>query len=251
MKVTVLGSGTFQPTPSRGCPGYLVEISDEKLLMDFGSGCLRQLSLLSLTPGCINTVLITHLHPDHTGDLIPLLFARKNIRNGINNDIALYGPPGFSSFYERLTDIYGGWICSDGYEITVHEYREGMIEIPGCQMTTLSMQHAEHSYGFRIEDSVAVLAYSGDTDYCANLVSLCRDADTAIIECTFPDTHKAAGHLTPSEACRAACEANCKEVILTHISPGTNERELIDACRRHYGGAVRIAEELKPIIPAA
>ncbi|MFC1477435.1 MBL fold metallo-hydrolase [candidate division KSB1 bacterium] len=247
MKITVLGSGTFQPTPIRGCPGYLLEINHNKILLDAGSGCLRQLSRLSVMPGMLNYVLISHFHIDHTGDLLPLLFSRRNAASREEKDICIYGPPDFPGTFKTISAAFSRWISSDNYSILIQEYGGGTMNFNGWSLETLPMEHSLDSYGFRITAQKKTIAYSGDTGYCENLIRLCRNADLAVVECTFPDSKKTAGHMTPSEAGKAAQKAGCKRLILSHLSPELSDEEAITACSRYFSGMLSVAEELKPI----
>jgi ribonuclease Z len=62
----------------------------------------------------------------------------------------------------------------------------------------------------------------GDVGRTDNLVEICRDADTLVIEATYTDEEadmaKAFGHLTAAQAARLAQEANVRSLILTHLS---------------------------------
>ena len=50
------------------------------------------------------------------------------------------------------------------------------------------MVHSEqqHCLGYRIEYQDRTLAYSGDAAYAPNLMTLCRNVDVAILDCSFP-----------------------------------------------------------------
>ena len=246
MQLTVLGSGTFQPTPERGCSGYLIEIGEKKILLDAGSGVLRQLSKVNLFVEDIDIIVLTHLHIDHTGDLAPLLFAKHNIVKNNKRDLSLLGPPGFKKFFSLLNVVYKGSIKPEDYVLNVQEYNESSINFGDFSITFLPVMHTEDSYGVRIEDNDGgTLAYSGDTDYCDNLITLCRKSDVAVIECSFQDNQKLSGHMTPSEVGKAAHLAECKRVLLTHIYPIADVKKLLSSCSLYYHGTIGIAEELK------
>ena len=78
MKVTILGSGVLIPYPKRGNSGYFLESEKKKILIDGGSGTLRRIADNGLNYRDIDTICYSHLHPDHTIDLIPFLFALKH-----------------------------------------------------------------------------------------------------------------------------------------------------------------------------
>ncbi|MBW2637083.1 MAG: MBL fold metallo-hydrolase, partial [Deltaproteobacteria bacterium] len=115
-------------------------------------------------------------------------------------------------------------------------------------VNTMPMDHIESSIGFRVAvpDGTS-LVYSGDTDYCENLVELSRNTDLLICEAAFPDEKKAKGHLTPSLAGKIATEAKVKTFILTHFYPECESIDIEAQCRRTYKGDLILAEDLMPI----
>jgi ribonuclease BN (tRNA processing enzyme) len=65
-RVTLLGTGTPIPRPDRFGPSTLVEAGDQKLLIDAGRGVTIRLFQLGVPMGCIDALLLTHYHSDHT-----------------------------------------------------------------------------------------------------------------------------------------------------------------------------------------
>jgi ribonuclease Z len=45
MKLTLLGTGTPRPDPARAGPSQLIQVGDDRLLVDCGSGAVRRLVL--------------------------------------------------------------------------------------------------------------------------------------------------------------------------------------------------------------
>ncbi len=248
IRLTILGSGTLQPTPERGCSGYFLNIEDQNVLLDAGSGVLRQLSRINIQACDIDHVFFTHFHIDHTADLVPLLLAKRYTSDEKGRDISIYGPPGFKDYYKQLSSIYRSSFHSDSYGIFINEYGEAKHIFSGFSATFIPVDHAENSYGFRFEDKEGVqFAYSGDTDYCDNLVSLCKDCDVAVIECSYPAGKKITGHMTPAEVGKAANRAQCKKVVMTHLYPDTQKEDILSACALNFKGKISVAEELKTI----
>ena len=78
MKLTILGSGTCVPYANRGSSVYVVELSNSKILLDCGIGSAWKLAGLGINYLMIDHIFLSHLHPEHTGDSVPLLFATRN-----------------------------------------------------------------------------------------------------------------------------------------------------------------------------
>ena len=75
MRLTVVGcSGSF-PGPGSAASCYLVEADGFRLLLDLGNGAVGSLQR-HLDLADIDAVLVSHLHPDHCIDLLPLYVAR-------------------------------------------------------------------------------------------------------------------------------------------------------------------------------
>jgi len=73
MEITVLGSGTYQPELKRHCSGYLIKISRQNLVFDFGRGTLDQLLKLGINYFDIDSIFISHTHADHCSELSSFL----------------------------------------------------------------------------------------------------------------------------------------------------------------------------------
>jgi glyoxylase-like metal-dependent hydrolase (beta-lactamase superfamily II) len=64
--VTLLGTGVPTPRPDRFGPSTLVEVGDQKLLIDAGRGAAIRLYQIGVPLGRIDALLLTHYHSDHT-----------------------------------------------------------------------------------------------------------------------------------------------------------------------------------------
>jgi hypothetical protein len=109
IKLTFLGTGAPRPSPTRYGPSILLEAGETKILVDAGPGMRQRIFQAGgfelLTD--INTVLITHLHFDHTIELPNLwltgwLFGRKT-------NMKVYGPPTsvYVSFQNNGSEVIG------------------------------------------------------------------------------------------------------------------------------------------------
>lgn len=248
MELVILGSGTATPSPRRGSPGLLVVAGDESLLFDGGSGTLRQLAKVGVSFTELDRVFYTHLHPDHTGDLVPLLFALRNPDYPRLKPLHLYGPKGFKAFYEKLYAAYGEWVSPRGYELTLEEVKEKAIEGEGLRVIPKPVKHIEGSVGYRIEAEGRSLTFSGDSAYCEALIELGKGVDLLILECSFPDEYPNPLHLTPSEAGQIAALAGCRRLVLTHFYPICDTVNVLAQCRKVYDGEITLAEDLMRII---
>ncbi len=245
MILTILGSGTCVPNKSRNPPGYLIEAGKELLIFDTGSGILRQLTKNGTDFMKINHIFYSHLHPDHIADMIPILQAMyvsiKYMGKEATKEINLYGPQGFPGFYKKIKETM--LPVNDVRTINAIEFADTVIG--GVKITSAEVLHSNSSIAYRIEHNKKSVVYSGDTDYCESLVKLCRNADAAILECSFPD--KKIGHLTPAEAATIAAQANVKTLILSHFYPVYDNYDIKKEARKHFKGKIVLAKDLMKI----
>jgi ribonuclease BN (tRNA processing enzyme) len=252
MKITILGSGTCVPSLKRSSCSVLVQIEDNNVLFDTGAGTMRRLLRIGLTINDITHIFYSHLHPDHTGELVSWLFATKypeTYRRRKPFDII--AAKGFARFYENLMTAYGHWIELEPGLLTITELdNKGRDHCDGgaFDVNSLPMNHTEQSLGYRITatDGTSVV-YSGDTDVCDNLVTLAKDADVFICESALPDEAKVTGHLTPSLAGEIATRAGVKKLVLTHFYPECDAVDIFAQCRKTYKGPLVLAEDLMEI----
>jgi len=230
IRLHVLGAGGAVPTASHGPAAYWVEIDGQGLLLDPGPGALVR---LLRQPGtvdeidAINTVLLSHLHLDHTADLAPLLFAMHSVLARSTTTLHLYGPPGTADFLAQLKDLYGTWLTPHGRALVLDEVSPGsVIELSGGgRAVAHAAAHEESNFGapclgWTFQDSQgARLVYSGDTGPCEDLTTAARGCDLLLVECTTPDDLAVAGHLAPEMIVELVRNTHPRRVVLTHLYP--------------------------------
>lgn len=246
MRVTVVGTGTAVPNPARRQSCVVVEAGGETLVFDLGAGAVRGTLPADLDPFAVDRIFFTHFHPDHTVDVVPLLFAMKyGADETRTRPLTITGPEPFREFFEKITNVWGEWMLGD-YPIEVSELPHecpAPIQLPGLSLTWAPAEHRPESIAYRLESEDQAFVYTGDTEYSPSVVDLARDADTLLIECSFSDDAPIPGHLTPSGVARIATEARAKRVVLTHIYPPADALDLVAEVGRGYDGEVVVAHD--------
>lgn len=250
--ITILGSGTCVPSLARSSCSFFIRIHNNLLLFDCGAGTMRRLLEAGETISKVTHLFFTHFHPDHTGEFVSFLFATKYPQAyGRRSPFSVIGAKGLRNFYEGLREVFGKWIeLEEGLmniiEIAFHTRDQRAFD--AFTVDTLPMAHIESSIGYRITapDGTSI-AYTGDTDFCENAVTLAKGADVFICEAALPDAMKVEGHLTPSLAGRIAAEAGVKHMVLTHFYPECETVDLDAECRRTYKGPLTLARDLMVI----
>jgi ribonuclease BN (tRNA processing enzyme) len=144
--------------------------------------------------------------------------------------------------------VHGSWIELPPDLLVLREIvpdAAPTLDLPFGSLSALPMAHTAESLGYRLQTRDGLsLAYSGDTDYCANVVALAGEADLFFCECAFPDQLKSEGHLTPRWAGRVAREAGCKRLVLTHLYPACDDIDVMADCSQEFSGEIVVAEDL-------
>ena len=196
----------------------------------------------------IDVLLYTHIHPDHVSDLVHILFACKYADLPREKELFCIGGPGFRSYFEKLKNLYGPWIEPKSYRLTVKEISEEPLFCRDLRILSKPMAHISESVGYRIEfKDERLIAISGDTDYCQNIIDLGSEVDLLILECSFPDGKKVEGHLTPSLAGRIALESHCRRLLLTHLYPVCDRFDVVGQCKKIFQGEISLGEDLTRI----
>ncbi len=246
MKITVVGSGTVVPRISRRQSCVVVRTEEETIFFDLGSGAVRGMLHAGVDPFAVDRVFFTHFHPDHTVDIVPLLFAIKyGTEEKRERPLTLYAPKPFEDFFGGITDVWGEWMLGD-YPTEVRELPHtcpSPLNLPGLRVSWAPAEHRPESIAYRLEGANGAFVYTGDTEYAETVVELARGAHTLLIECSFPDDMPVPGHLTPSVVARIAHEAGVGRVVLTHVYPRADALDLVPEVGRSYKGEVLLAND--------
>jgi ribonuclease BN (tRNA processing enzyme) len=248
-EITVLGSGTRVLLHERSMSGYAVCRADFFILLDCGNGVIRRALEAELPIVHLDAILFSHLHLDHIADLPALLWTLDGEgRQRADRPLRLFGPPGFGNFFAQLSDIYGKWIDHLPMPVFIHEVQSERFTLGPWQIETLPMFHGIPANGYRLETDGKILAYTGDTGVCNEIVPLARHADWLIIECAFPDGQGMPIHLTPGEVGKLAAAAECRRVLLTHFYPESLAVDIAASCRKYFSGHIELASDLQRLI---
>lgn len=244
MRLTVLGSGPACPNPGGACSGYLLEQDGVALVLDCGSGVFGRLQRY-VAPEQVQAVVISHMHADHTLDLVQyryyLYFLRGQGRQF--RPPALYLPPGG---HDRLLGISrmqdeSPTFYSDVF--AVHEYDPGRpLQFGSLTLAFVPVRHIPHTYAMRVQGD-ALFAYSADSGPSEGLVQVAYQSDYFLCECANVEGSDYPLHLTPRQAGAVAAKAGVHHLLLTHRWWMYSEDSAVAEAREQYAGPVELAHE--------
>src|SRR6266496_5907560 len=150
--LTLLGTGTCQIEFERRASSVLLELGGTYVLFDCGHGVVQRLLEVGVQHNQVNHVVLSHFHPDHVSDLVPLLqagaWSRSNPRG---TDLHIYGPPGVQKLIDGLVSIFGMHaFATPSYSLIVHEVSEGYLQIGPQRFEFVSLPPAGN-HGLRFE----------------------------------------------------------------------------------------------------
>jgi ribonuclease BN (tRNA processing enzyme) len=269
LEVVVLGSGGPRPFGRAGSSFIILLDGTPRILVDAGPGAFLRIGELDLDLDKVDTVLLTHLHIDHSGDLAAFFNARALSADG-PVVYHIFGPDGAGLFPKtsRFVDLLVGKGGAFEYQktfgadesfkvrdlaITLDSPRTKIVEENGLVVEEIATHHGDcPSVAYRISYKGAVLVFSGDMDASAlpNLVQLAKNADLLIFNCAVLDPPNAPSqlydlHTPPKKIGEAAHESGVKSLLLSHLAPDVESQE--DAVRKSirasYAGPVAFASD--------
>lgn len=246
IKLIVLGSGTCVPSLKRNAPGYYLEAGDCRILVDCGSGTLLQLEKAGKSYKDLDAVFITHTHPDHFADLMPLihaLLATPKFKR--EKDLFIFGPKEFITYYNRaIATILGK---PRNFSIQLIEADDKM-DFRSFHVFTEKTVHSADSIAYRFQNSHKAVVFTGDADYDQRIIEFAGKADLLVADCSFPDENKTKGHLSAKECGIVAQKAGVKKLLLSHLYPADSpDTERTKESSEFFHGDILLAEDLMVI----
>jgi ribonuclease BN (tRNA processing enzyme) len=237
MELTILGAGpAYTDRPGATGAAYLLRAAREALLLDLGQGSFPALAS-RVEPSTLRAVLVSHLHPDHFIDLVPL---RHYLRYEFSppRHVRVIGPAGLADRIDALHAEPGFTAAT----LDVETVGRGGLTIGPFGVEPGLVTHTDESYAYRITASGddRGLVYSGDCGRAADLLPLVRPGDTLLTEISFGAGPVPPGalHLDGPAVGELAAEARAGRVLLTHLQMGFDPEAAIASVRERFAGPV-------------
>ena len=212
---TTLGTNAGPiPITARAEPANLLRAAGQNVLIDAGDGAAWQLAKVGVAQGDVQTVLLSHLHFDHTGGLFAFLGQRYQAVNA--GALTIYGPPGTKALvdgligavavsFPRPVNARQSMVAAPGSNVSVVEigggthFTIGTIAVTTATNSHYSIAATRPEYGrivslsFRFDvprekDRPArAIVYTGDTGPSAAVEQLAKGADLLVSEIMDPE----------------------------------------------------------------
>ena len=241
MRLTVVGAGPAY-SDRIGAVGacYLLETGGAAMALDLGHGAFAGLAA-RVAPETLTTICISHLHPDHFIDLVPLRHwlryhaaPRSRVRVdgpaelGARID-ALHAEPGFAATALDIVPL-----------------APGARNVGPFRLEVARVEHTDDSFAVRVStgDDRPGLVYSGDIGDADELAPILRPGDTLLAEVSFGPGPVPRGvlHLDGTAVGRLARDGRAGRVLLTHLLPGLDPEATIAAVRESFDGPAELVD---------
>jgi ribonuclease BN (tRNA processing enzyme) len=241
LALDVLGAGpAYSDRAGAIGASYLVRHGDTRLVLDLGHGTFSRLAG-TLEPSGLDALVVSHLHPDHFVDLVPL---RHYLRWEFQppRRMRIVGP---GALAERLDCLHAQpGFSNEAFDLEAlgsYTFQVGSLVIEARRVT-----HTDDSYGFRVApvDGGTGLVYSGDCGVPEDLDPLVRPGDTLLCEVSFgpgPGDPNAA-HLDGPQVGALASRTGAARVLLTHLQMGHDREETVASVCREYDGPAELVD---------
>lgn len=269
LEVVVLGSGGPRAF-GRAASSYIVLVDGTpRVLVDAGPGAFLRIGELQLDLDKVDTVLLTHLHIDHSSGL-PAFFNDRALNADGPISYRIFGPDGAGLFPKtsRFVDLLIGDDGAFKYQktfsadesfnvrdlpIALNSPRSKIVDDDGLVLEEIATHHGDcPSVAYRITYKNVAVVFSGDMDASAlpNLIQLAKGADLLIFNCAVldpPDSPQQLYdlHTPPKKIGEAAQASAVKSLLLSHTAPDVEGQEAAvrKSIHAHYAGPVAFATD--------
>lgn len=214
----MLGAGpAWSDRPSAAGASYLIRSERTSILLDLGQGAFPRL-MAAIEPSRLDAIVISHLHPDHFIDLVPLRHYLA-YQLGTPRHVRVIAPDGLAGRIDALHDRPGFTAETLDCETPPLD----PIVIGDLTLEARRVRHTADSHALRIACATGPgLVYSGDCGVAGDLAPLIRPGDTLLVEVSFGAGPAPPGfmHLDAPAIADLARSTRPGRVLLTHIQMG-------------------------------
>lgn len=244
-KLIILGSSNAVASPENENTHMVLVGQDRTVMVDCANNPIHRLEQVGVSYHDLTDMVLTHFHPDHVSG-VPLLLMDMWLR-GRRKPIHIYGLHYTLDRMEGLMAMYSWADWPDFFPVVFHRLPAGemtpVLECNEFAIFSSPVRHLIPTIGLRFEfkRSKKALAYSCDTEPCAEVVHLAAGADVLIHEASG----ETQGHSSAGQAGKIAAQAEVGKLYLIHYPTGEYaDQNLASAARKQYQGEVNLATDL-------
>jgi len=212
MKLFFLGTNGWYDSGTGNTVCTLIKTRKWDIVLDAGNGIYK------LDKYCDGTkpvfIFLSHFHLDHIAGLHIL------IKFKFKSNMTICGGKGTRKILNTFVNKpFTMPLDRLHFPVKVLELPDQAKELP-FKLTTLPLIHADPVLGMRFRLEGKTITYCTDTGYCPNALTLAKDADLLLTECSHlpGESNPSWPHFNPAAAAKLAVESGAKRLVLTHFS---------------------------------
>ena len=221
VSVRFVGSGDSFGGGGRFQTCILVDGGGTRFAIDFGASSLIALEQQGIRHNSIDAILLTHLHGDHCAG-VPFLLVDAMLGAKRDRPLTIAGPRDLRARMGAITEALfpGSDVMVPKFPLEYVEMEVGKRHALGrLGVTPYPARHTwqTNPTSLRVEVGDRVIAYTGDSEWTAEMAEMGRGADLVIAECYFYEK-PIKWHLNYPQVVEHLKDFGAKRVILTHMS---------------------------------
>ena len=272
-ELLMLGTAGGPPLrKDRSEPATLLIVDGRLYLIDCGIGTIRRLVEVGIPSETIETIFLTHLHPDHDLGLVDVMgndYFHLDLASDARK-INIYGPPQTSELVEAAfhyvsipfevfaAEKPGFQLGRPNHGLTspfvAHEvdgegvvYRDDKIQITAAENSHYALMPAQFrahfkSYAYRIQTPHGVVVFTGDTGPSDAVVKLATGADVLVSEVEegldelrgFVDQMAARNHWPPARKQQFAAHMEKEHLTVDSLGELASQAQVQSVLFYHY-----------------
>jgi ribonuclease Z len=254
--VYFLGTGGASCTRERDNTALLLEYENRLSLIDCPGSVTKKMKHLNLDPRRIDTLFITHTHPDHIYGL-PSLVHNMMHENKI---LPVYGSRDSLKMAGKLLDLFGLRREKIKYRMDFKPLKrdDSFSLVEGAESRALAVRHKPSSLGLYTlfsQEKVDFL-YSGDTAVCPSLFKRFSGTEYLVHDCSVPSRffrlHPALPdlHTQSLDLGRLAAQAGIRCLIPIHFfgEADFSLDEIENEIKKNFSGKLVIPHDLERLL---
>jgi ribonuclease BN (tRNA processing enzyme) len=269
LAVLVLGSGGPRVSKRASVGNLLLVDGKARVLIDAGPGTFVRAGESGEDLSALDTVLLTHMHVDHSAEL-PAFVKTRALDGEGRIKMRVLGPTGSASFPSTVAFVDGlfgpgglyRYLRDFGAEMRVSgenipaKLGDGprTVKLPGgLSVTAQAIHHGDTpAVAFRIAAGGQSVVFAGDIDPSglASLAQLAQGADLLVVSCAVLDPPGSPPglyerHSPPRRLGETAQAAKVRALLLTHLPPAVEvkEAEVLASVQGGFRGQVTFATD--------
>ncbi|WP_455278864.1 MBL fold metallo-hydrolase [[Eubacterium] cellulosolvens] len=207
------GGGRFSMITQKRRTGGIRLIGSSNIQIDPGPGSIAYSHQLNIDPSKVDSLLISHCHPDHDNDAEIYIEAMTN--GGTKKRGTLIAPKGV---------IEGNAVC----DVRISNYHRNQLSkvikaeigkriiLENLEIEVVTAKHEDpDAVGYKLSLESIDLGYTSDTEYFSGLGSQFKGVDILLVCVLRPRGVPIKGHLCTDEVIKILDEAKPKLCVLT------------------------------------